>query len=791
MKCLKYLFILLFVPYIVLAEECDVSKITITSIKQKSIEGNAEVIEEPTFQDRNINLNLKMYEVSDSITYDMTINNASQEDYMIDEDTFKTDSEYIEYSLKANDNTNVVKAHSSKDVLLIVTYKKEIEDSLLRNNKYNASNNLKLSLNTNEKEKALDIITTDNIKESVAPPDIKNPVTSISSMLLITFILLTTIIVTYILIKRKHKYTKYIIIILSITLIPTVYAICKTDIEVESNIEIEKRETLFDTIANISKEDNACVSKYEGKVTDQVDQTVQATNIYLNKCPDKRNVIFGGFCWQIVRTTETAGIKLLYNGEPKDGKCENTRGNHLGVIEQNNSSQNISDNYLYGSSYTYDTINKNFTLKDTFSATWSDSSFENLISKYTCKNLTGTCTTLYRINKYESSTNANISPYKIGNTDYTQIGDSSYNKEATSPAKAGYMYNKVYNYQTIWPIRESIGSNTYSYGSSYTDDGNGQYIINDPNIISIDNWAEDNSKITNKYICKNPTNNSCSDIWYVTGTQANYKYFNYFKSSNKYIFSSDFNYSNGVYTSSGDVKEFWNLADENYAIELNTHHYTCWNNTGTCSRISYIYNYNGLNKTSHYINLSDGNNISNALEEMLHSNEVNRYNSNIKGIVDSWYGNYLQDYTDSLEDTVYCNRRVIRKISGWNPNGGNVKDYMLFGGDNDLVCENITDQFSINNSKAKLNYPVGLLQTNEVKLINNSSLMKTGYMYKSITPNSFHHTNQILVEKIRENGTTAPFNAYAITGVRPVISLKSDKKISRGTGSEIEPWIIE
>lgn len=41
------------------------------------------------------------------------------------------------------------------------------------------------------------------------------------------------------------------------------------------------------------------------------------------------NVLFGGFCWKIVRTTETGGIKLLYNGVPNDtnesGMCNNTK----------------------------------------------------------------------------------------------------------------------------------------------------------------------------------------------------------------------------------------------------------------------------------------------------------------------------------------------------------------------------------------------------------------------------------------------------------------------------------
>lgn len=39
---------------------------------------------------------------------------------------------------------------------------------------------------------------------------------------------------------------------------------------------------------------------------------------------DNNNVIFGGFCWKIVRTTETGGTKLVYNGVPTNGTCNNT-----------------------------------------------------------------------------------------------------------------------------------------------------------------------------------------------------------------------------------------------------------------------------------------------------------------------------------------------------------------------------------------------------------------------------------------------------------------------------------
>ncbi len=55
------------------------------------------------------------------------------------------------------------------------------------------------------------------------------------------------------------------------------------------------------------------------------------------------NVIFGGFCWQIVRTTETGGIKMVYNGiATGDGKtCENTTG----------ASRQLATTYAFNTNY--------------------------------------------------------------------------------------------------------------------------------------------------------------------------------------------------------------------------------------------------------------------------------------------------------------------------------------------------------------------------------------------------------------------------------------------------------
>ena len=721
MKYVKYLLILFFIPYIVVAEECDVSKITITSIEQKGIEGNAKELDNPEVKDRDIKLSLKMYDVGDSITYDMTIKNDSEEDYMIDEDTFKTDSEYIEYTLRTNDNSNVVKAKNTKNVTLTVTYRKEVDESLLTNNKFNASNSLKLTLNTNEKEQTLDVITTDNIKESVAPQEVKNPLTNVNNINVLIIILLTLIAIIYLIVHSKKKYNKYLIIILSMSLIPMVYAICKCDIDVESTIEIEHIPSLYKDLINLSKEENSCMPKYEGQVTDQVGQTVTATNVYFDKCADKRNIIFGGFCWQVIRTTETGGTKIIYNGEPVDGKCESTRENHKGIVGRIGSTQNLGSEYLYGSSFTYDTTNNNFTLIDTSTATWSDLTYENLLGKFTCKNLTGTCTTLYGVNGYKDTTNAYISSYTIGDTNYAGIGTSPFNADIASPALVGYMFNKVYN------VKNKSISGTNKFGNTFT-------------------------------------------------------------------------YANGIYTLSGTTQDLTTLED----VNINNTHYTCWNDTGTCNNISYVY-YIRDNSRGYYIEISDGKNITDAINEMLYDNNINRYNSGIKGIIDSWYSQNLSNKSNMLEDTVFCNARDITTLGGWNPNGGSTTtDYkiefknFILNYNNDISCTNETDQFALGNDKAKLTYPVALATGGELfTLTNNNSslyydiLTKTSVRWWSLSPSSLSY-EYVLVRSVYIDGNVNNGGSVnSNNGVRPVASLSSSAVISSGTGSEVDPWIIE
>ena len=118
------------------------------------------------------------------------------------------------------------------------------------------------------------------------------------------------------------------------------------------------------------------------------------------------NVLFGGFCWKIVRTTDTGGIKIVYNGEPTDGKCTNTTGTatQLSLTSAFNSSYKSPayNGYMYGTVYSYtkaaatsgSLFGSSFTYSGgTYTLTNTTSAADNT-HHYTCNNTTGTCSTI-------------------------------------------------------------------------------------------------------------------------------------------------------------------------------------------------------------------------------------------------------------------------------------------------------------------------------------------------------------------------------------------------------------
>ena len=339
----------------------------------------------------------------------------------------------------------------------------------------------------------------------------------------------------------------------------------------------------------------------------------------------------------------------------------------------------------------------------------------------------------------------------------------------------------------------------YTYGSSYKDNGNGTYTINSPTTIKNTDWYSNYSNVNGKYLCKNASNNTCSSLWYVTLVNANK--FNYVDvNAMNYKYANSFTYQNGQYVLTGESTTFWNISDSNNYNKLNNAHYTCLNSTGTCSSVAYIYNVEpvqgGYFDTNYfYINLNSGEDINTALNKMLYADDVNKYDSTVKKSIESWYKDNLSNYTQYLEDTIYCNNRNIRNLHGWNANAGSVteSDYLEFEGfglPSNLYCSNVTDRFSVSNSKAKLKYPVGLMSLDEMNLLNNDNARNNSYFsgYWLMSPAAFYFSGAMQTEIQSNIGFDyVDYN----DGVRPAISLASGTEYVSGDGSMENPYVVD
>ena len=155
----------------------------------------------------------------------------------------------------------------------------------------------------------------------------------------------------------------------------------------KTEVVSDKANTLYDyiesnadttTTIDFSKtsEDSSTNGIYMTKDTDS------GIPVYYYRGNVDNRVIFANFCWRIVRTTETGGVKLIYDGKPTNGQCNNT-GDNTTIGESEFSSPNDDAKYvgyIYGSSID-DTANTN----DSEIKTTIDNWYKTNMTSYTDK----------------------------------------------------------------------------------------------------------------------------------------------------------------------------------------------------------------------------------------------------------------------------------------------------------------------------------------------------------------------------------------------------------------------
>ncbi len=173
---------------------------------------------------------------------------------------------------------------------------------------------------------------------------------------------------------------------------------------------------LYETIEKRYNQDKTYLGLYDGEGADTYANPVY----YYKGNVQNNNVLFAGFCWKIVRTTETGGVKIVYNGVQKDGSCNNTgTDSQLESTKAFNSnstspayvgymyntvypvadkSMSSQSNIVFGNSFDYNSNNGTYTLKDTKTVvTWSSGYNTINNNHYTCMTTGTTCSSIYYV----------------------------------------------------------------------------------------------------------------------------------------------------------------------------------------------------------------------------------------------------------------------------------------------------------------------------------------------------------------------------------------------------------
>lgn len=456
------------------------------------------------------------------------------------------------------------------------------------------------------------------------------------------------------------------------------------------------------------------------------------------------NVIFGGFCWKIIRTTDTGGIKLIYNGTPVDGQCTATgTDTTIGTSAFNEFAVGsygslANAGYMFGERY------------GNYAITLGEDEWMYLVGKQ-----------VYVMSWYGSS-------YMFGTT-ATWDGSKYVLGNATSYSSSSDV-SEIAGKYLCYVSGGTATSCLYTYYMFLNSDGNLRMF-----------------KLENGETYDALYNEAFSTTW-IYGNDVTYDESTGMYSLQNTIELKPVEYGNNIDTVNGDTK----------------YHYTCMSSSTTCSEVYYFYSDVESYMLASYIKLTGGKTIENAINEMIEE-PSDTTSSTAKIAIDTWYENNMTNYTYMLEDTIFCNERTAvdadgnTRYNGWDKNGDS-RNSLHFTNESGYKV----DSCSINNSftttslgNGKLTYPVGLLTANEARYAGGSASNNSSYyLYNGLnnwllTPS--HHNN------LKVYMTTINNNGWILTGaaentsyyLRPVISLKPGVFASDGDGTTLNPYIIE
>ena len=199
----------------------------------------------------------------------------------------------------------------------------------------------------------------------------------------------------------------------------------------------------------------------------------------------------------------------------------------------------------------------------------------------------------------------------------------------------------------------------------------------------------------------------------------------------------------------------------------------------------------------------------------------NTTDSTIKTFIDSWYQTNLTNYTKYLSTSaVYCNDRSLGTGQIYNYTSSptsqfNFASFYRMNWDTkgaksnpSYNCTDIRDAFSVDNTSAKLTYPVSLMTADEIVFAGGATfdnIMNTPYAWFisnsagtqvlllywwSLSPINWSETEAVVGYWFSAERYLGISPVDFSIAVRPVISLKSCIKYSTGNGTPETPYEI-
>ncbi len=229
------------------------------------------------------------------------------------------------------------------------------------------------------------------------------------------------------------------------------------------------------------------------------------------------------------------------------------------------------------------------------------------------------------------------------------------------------------------------------------------------------------------------------------------------------------------------------------------------NATGINQSINNInYYFNSKLDNPSYVGYMYGNVYANTFDEV----HANRTSSDAKNNIDIWYeSNILKNNFNKYisNESGFCGDRTIYD----GGNGIQVDKTTYFGaygkyfsGKYGFKCANIErDLYTVSNAtigNKALKYPIGLITYDEMVYaglnyveINRLSWIYSTNTFWSISPSLFFNSDKQALVFTQDNGKINGWGTSLSLGLRPVINLKSDVKITGGIGTSNDPFVID